>query len=88
MTTRTLDATAILNVAGPVVRQQAQEGTATRPETLAVLLARQRAAILRSGPPSLAERLANLRKLRGAVLARQTDLEAALDSDFGHRSRP
>jgi coniferyl-aldehyde dehydrogenase len=51
------------------------------------LLARQRAAFLRDGPPSLAERRANLKKLRAAVLARQGDLEAALDADFGHRSR-
>ena len=87
MTTRALDANAILNVAGRVVRQPTHEGTATRPEALAVLLARQRAAFLRDGPPSLAERRANLKKLRAAVLARRADLEAALDADFGHRSR-
>ena len=58
MTTRALDADALLNVAGPVVRQQTRESTATRPETLAVLLARQRAAFLRDGPPSLADRRA------------------------------
>ena len=61
--------------------------TATRPEALAVLLARQRAAFLRHGPPSLAERRANLKKLRAALLARRADFEAALDADFGHRSR-
>jgi coniferyl-aldehyde dehydrogenase len=87
MTMRALDANAIFNVAGPVVPQPTHEGTATRPEALAVLLARQRAAFLRNGPPSLAERRANLKKLRAAVLARKTDLEAALDADFGHRSR-
>ena len=72
---------------GPVVRQQARESTATRPETLAVLLTRQRAAFLRDGPPSLSVRRASLKKLRAAVLARKADLEAALDADFGHRSR-
>jgi coniferyl-aldehyde dehydrogenase len=56
-------------------------------EALPDLLARQRAAFLRDGPPSLAERRANLTKLRAAVLARQRDLEAAVDADFGHRSR-
>ena len=71
MTTQALDANAILNVAGRVVRQPTHDGTATRPEALAVLLARQRAAFLRDGPPSLAERRANLKKLRAAVLARQ-----------------
>ena len=61
--------------------------TVTPQEKLSSLLARQRAAFLRDGPPSLAERRANLRKLRAAVLARRADFEAALDSDFGHRSR-
>ena len=87
MTTQTLDANAILNVAGRVVSQPTHGATATRPEALPGLLARQRVAFLRDGPPSLATRRANLKKLRAAVLARKTDLEAALDADFGHRSR-
>jgi coniferyl-aldehyde dehydrogenase len=78
---------ASLNVAGPVVRQQTQEGTATRTEAISALLARQRAAFLREGPPSLTQRRANLKKIRAAMLARRGDLEAALDADFGHRSR-
>ena len=36
MTTQALDANAILNVAGRVVRQPTHEGTATRPEALSV----------------------------------------------------
>ena len=40
-----------------------------------------------TGPPSLAERRANLKKLRAALLARREDFQAALDADFGHRSR-
>ena len=87
MTMQALDANAVLNVAGGAVRQPMRDGTATQPEALAVLLARQRAAFLRDGPPSLVERRANLKKLRAAVLARKADLEAALDADFGHRSR-
>src|SRR5262245_40759534 len=87
MTTQALDANAILDVAGTAVRQLTRGGTATRPDALAVLLGRQRAAFLRDGPRSFAERRANLKKLRAAVLARMADLEAALDADFGHRSR-
>src|SRR5262245_10330612 len=87
MTTHALDAPAILDVAGHVVRQQTPEAGATLPEALAMSLARQRAALLQAGPPSLAERRANLKKLRAAVLARKADLEAAIDADFGHRSR-
>ena len=66
MTTRALDAHGTLTVAGPVARQPAHEGTATRPEALAALLARQRTAFLRNGPPSLVERRAALKKLRAA----------------------
>ena len=40
------------------------------------LLARQRAAFLREGPLSLAERRANLKKLRAVVLADGPDLVA------------
>ena len=55
MTTQALDANSILDVAGGAVRQPTLDGTATRPEALAVLLARQRAAFLRHGP-SIARR--------------------------------
>jgi hypothetical protein len=37
---------------------QQDESTATRPEALSGLIARQRAAFLRDGPPSVAERRA------------------------------
>jgi acyl-CoA reductase-like NAD-dependent aldehyde dehydrogenase len=72
---------------GPVVHRHVLEHTATRPEALSELVARQRAAFLREGPPSLAARRAHLKALRAAVLARREELEAALDADFGHRSR-
>src|SRR5262245_22351812 len=67
--------------------QPIPQSTPTRAEELTAALARQRAAYLRDGPPSVAERRANLKKLRAAVLARRADLEAATDADFGHRSR-
>jgi coniferyl-aldehyde dehydrogenase len=51
------------------------------------VLDRQRAAFLRDGPPPLAQRRADLRKLRAAILSRRADIERAIDADFGHRSR-
>jgi coniferyl-aldehyde dehydrogenase len=50
-------------------------------------LARQRAAFLRDGPPSLSERRADLKKLRSAVLAWRNEIEDVLNADFSHRSR-
>lgn len=86
MTMQTLTEGALLDLAS-TADQQAPERAATRPEALPGLLARQRAAFLRDGAPSLAERRATLQRLRAAVLARRGDLEAALDADFGHRSK-
>jgi coniferyl-aldehyde dehydrogenase len=54
---------------------------------LQATLARQRAAFLRDGPPTLKQRRADLKKLKQAILARRDDFVAALDADFGHRSR-
>jgi acyl-CoA reductase-like NAD-dependent aldehyde dehydrogenase len=51
------------------------------------VLAAQRAAFLRDGPPTLGRRRADLKKLRSAILARRNEIEAALNADFGHRSR-
>ena len=50
-------------------------------------LARQRAAFLRDGPPTLKQRRADLKKLKDAILARHDAFVAALDADFGHRAR-
>jgi coniferyl-aldehyde dehydrogenase len=55
--------------------------------TLGRLLARQREAFLREGPPSYAARKEDLRKLRTAVLAHRRDIAETLIADFGHRSR-
>ncbi|RWR04119.1 coniferyl aldehyde dehydrogenase [Paenirhodobacter populi] len=51
------------------------------------ILALQRAAFLRDGPPALDRRRADLKALRAAVLARRSEIENALNADFGHRSR-
>src|SRR5262245_16191198 len=53
---------------------------------LADILNRQRAAFLRDGPPTLADRRRDLMKLKDALLERQQAFVATLDSDFGHRS--
>ena len=55
-------------------------------ESLRATLAAQRTAFSRDGPPTLAQRKANLAKLRGAIVARRADIEKALHLDFGHRS--
>jgi coniferyl-aldehyde dehydrogenase len=49
-------------------------------------LARQRQAFLREGAPSLKQRRADLARLKCAIVARKADFEAALKTDFGHRS--
>jgi coniferyl-aldehyde dehydrogenase len=46
----------------------------------------KRAAFLRDGPPTLAERRRDLMKLKDAILAHQDDFVRALDADFGHRA--
>jgi coniferyl-aldehyde dehydrogenase len=51
------------------------------------ILAQQRAAFVREGPPSLSERRTDLRKMRAAIFARRATSKRALDADFGHRSR-
>jgi coniferyl-aldehyde dehydrogenase len=51
------------------------------------ILDAQRTAFLRDGPTTLSRRRADLKKLRAAVLARRNEIEAALNGDFGHRSR-
>lgn len=50
------------------------------------ILKQQRQAFLAAEPPSLAQRKANLAKLRAAVLAYRTELQTAVSEDFGHRS--
>jgi coniferyl-aldehyde dehydrogenase len=54
---------------------------------LTATLSRQRAAFLRDGPPSLAERRGALIKLKNAIWKHREDFVAVVNSDFGHRSR-
>src|ERR1700689_2735135 len=49
-------------------------------------LACQRQAFLREGAPPLKQRRADLARLKCAIVARKADFEAALKTDFGHRS--
>ncbi|UHS56064.1 coniferyl aldehyde dehydrogenase [Agrobacterium vaccinii] len=50
------------------------------------ILARQRDAFLRDGPPTIEARKADLKALRKVVTARRRDIEQAVDLDFGGRS--
>ena len=54
---------------------------------LAATLVRQRAAFLRDGPPPLADRRSDLMRLKNALRAHREDFVAAINTDFGHRSR-
>lgn len=53
----------------------------------AILLERQRRAFVRDGFPSAKERKAKLARLRTAVLAHRSEVEEAINADFGNRSR-
>ncbi|MDU0308358.1 coniferyl aldehyde dehydrogenase [Rhizobium sp. 10PS4] len=59
----------------------------TEANRLGSLLAGQRAAFLREGAPSLAQRRADLAKLRAALIGHRKAIEDAINADFGHRSR-
>ena len=54
---------------------------------LTATLVRQRAAFLRDGPPSLAQRCSDLMMLKNALREHREDFVAAINTDFGHRSR-
>jgi coniferyl-aldehyde dehydrogenase len=53
---------------------------------LSGLLSKQRAAFLRDGPPSAAQRRSDLLKLKKALRANRPAIEAAVSKDFGYRS--
>lgn len=55
-------------------------------DSLGELLALQRTAFLREGPPSLTQRRADLKKLRTAIVARKDDITEVMMADFGHRA--
>ena len=81
-----MNATAIRNRT-TIEFQRPDDRATAQSDALPGILARQRAAFLRDGPPSLSERKASLKKLRAAIIARRPEFEAALDADFGHRSK-
>jgi coniferyl-aldehyde dehydrogenase len=54
---------------------------------LTATLGRQRAAFLRDGPPSLAHRRSDLMKLKSVLRQHREHFVAAINTDFGHRSR-
>ena len=56
-------------------------------ERFSDILAAQRAAYLRDGAPSLAKRRTDLKKFRTAMVAHRRDIEDAINTDFGNRSR-
>lgn len=67
--------------------EMSMSAIATVDNRLDQILANQRKAFLRDGAPSFSQRSADLKKLRGAIVARRREIEDALDADFGHRSR-
>jgi coniferyl-aldehyde dehydrogenase len=61
--------------------------TTTDSDKLHSILNVQRAAFIRDGAPTVAQRRADLRKLKSALIARRKEIEDAVNTDFGHRSR-
>ena len=66
---------------------QLQSVPTTMPQTLADTLAKLKAARLNQPPPSYMQRRDDLRRLRATFKARLDAMNAALQADFGHRSR-
>ncbi|MEO6722271.1 MAG: coniferyl aldehyde dehydrogenase [Ferruginibacter sp.] len=56
-------------------------------DELHTILTNQRNAFLHDGPPTLEQRRADLKKFKVALIARRTEIEEAINTDFGHRSR-
>jgi coniferyl-aldehyde dehydrogenase len=59
----------------------------TDTDRLSGLLATQRAAFMREGAPSLAQRRADLIKFRATIIGHRKEIGDAVHADFGHRSR-
>ncbi|NWH08987.1 MAG: coniferyl aldehyde dehydrogenase [Alphaproteobacteria bacterium] len=57
------------------------------PEGMQMLLARQKAAFLRDGPPSAEKRIEALDRCIGLLVDHKQEIMDALASDFGHRSK-
>src|SRR5207253_11381147 len=69
------------------VISMAEARPTTGPEPMHDILARQRAAFLQAGPPTLAQRRADLRKLRQAIKQNAERIALEISGDFGNRSR-
>src|SRR5204863_400218 len=67
--------------------QIAQARPVAGPEPMHDILARQREAFLQAGPPTLAQRRADLRKLRQAIKQNAERIALEISGDFGNRSR-
>lgn len=50
------------------------------------ILINQRNAFMRDGAPTLAQRRADLKKFKSAMIDRRKEIEEAVNADFGHRS--
>lgn len=59
----------------------------THVDLLSDLLAKQRAAFLLAGAPSLKQRRVDLIKFKDTVIRHRKEIEAAINADFGNRSR-
>jgi coniferyl-aldehyde dehydrogenase len=75
------------------MQEALQQRFAERPVTadphakMRVALETQRAAFLRAGAPSLAERRTDLARLAGAIRTESRRIADVISADFGHRSR-
>jgi len=56
-------------------------------DELHTILTKQQSAFLHDGPPTLEQRRADLKKFKSAMIARRKEIEEAINTDFGHRSR-
>jgi coniferyl-aldehyde dehydrogenase len=73
-----------MGVVGPAVLRPASSSAT---DELRATLERQRAAFLEAGPPALAERLADLARLKSAIRDKAEAIAQAISADFGNRSR-
>lgn len=62
-------------------------GSSSATDELRATLERQRAAFLQAGAPSLAQRRADLAKLKAAIKDKAESIAEAISADFGSRSR-
>lgn len=59
----------------------------TETDQLSNILSKQRSAFLLDGAPTLEQRRDDLKKFKAALIAHRKEIEEAVNTDFGHRSR-